>query len=214
MRDSVRSNSSVACNAEMLKYLREQRGWTQEELAHRAECSDRLVRKAESGQPVQRQSIASFAAALDSAEHPVHPDDLTSDPVALAKKYTEALHVHQANLVDAIRHFLDDEVVFRISGDPTVVPFAGEHRGVEAIDRGFKLFFSILELPENHDFTKHHRYIAQGTDVVIWGESYLHPKGQPMAKPMSISNLLRFRRGKLYHFEDNYDTHWAAQVLA
>ena len=129
------------------------------------------------------QSIVDLAMALSSDEETVYADDLMSDPVALAKKYAEALHVHQANLVDAIRYFLDDDVVLRISGDPRIVPFAGEHRGIEAVDRGFKLFFSILELPPDHDFAKHHRYIAQGTDVVIWGESHLHPKGQPWGRP-------------------------------
>lgn len=214
MTDPKRSSMSTACNAELLKHLRAQRGYTQADLASRVGCSERLIVKAESGRPVSLVTIDSLAKALSHEHATVYPDDLTSDPVTLAKKYMEAFHFQKANLVDAIRYFLDPEIIVRICGDPAVVPFAGEHRGVEAMDRAFKIFFSLLEVPEDHDFSEHFRYIAQGTDVVIWGESYIHPLGQPLERPMTVSNLLRFRRGKLYYLEDNYDTHLASEVLS
>lgn len=214
MTDPKRSPMSTACNAELLKHLRDKRGYTQAELAELAGCSERLIVKAESGRPVSQATVESLAAALSHEHTTVHPEDLTSEPLALAKKYMEAFHYQKANLVDAIRHFLEPEIIVRICGDPAVVPFAGEHHGIEAMDRAFKIFFSILEVPEDHDFSEHFRYIAQGTDVVIWGESYIHPLGQPLERPMTVSNLLRFRRGKLYYLEDNYDTHLASEVLS
>jgi transcriptional regulator with XRE-family HTH domain len=214
MTESSRNAKSTGCNGTLIRQLREVRGWTQAELAERTGYSERLIVKAESGRPLARGTIDNLAVALSADASPIYFEDLTTDPVVLARKYTEALYRHRENLVDAIRHFLDDEVSFRISGDPTVVPFAGEHTGIDAIDRGFKLFFSIMDVPERHDHEKYYRYIADGNDVVVWGESWIHPKGQPLARPMSIANLMRFRRGKLYRFEDNYDTHWAATVLS
>jgi transcriptional regulator with XRE-family HTH domain len=205
---------SRSCNPQLFKFLREKRGLTQSELARLAGFSERLIVKAEAGKQLSPKTIQVLAEVLGDGQQQLYPEDLTCDPVSLARQYTDALHQHQASLVDAIRHFLDDDVVFRIAGDPAVIPFAGEHRGIDAIDRGFKLFFSVLEVPEGLDYKPDYHYLSQGNDVVVWGKSWIHPRGAPLTRPMSISNLLRFRRGKLVLFEDNYDTHWAAQVVS
>lgn len=47
---------------ELLRALRRERGWTQEEAAHRARVSEKLLRKAEQGGRVDGRSLAALAA--------------------------------------------------------------------------------------------------------------------------------------------------------
>ena len=207
---------SLPCNGVLLRQLREQRGLTQAELAHRAGFSDRLIVKAESGKSLAADTLQVLAMTLtESGSPPVTCDDLTTHPLAQARRYISAMYTCNsgAEFIQQIRDFLDRDVVFVISGNPTEIPFAGTWRGVDAIEKGFGCFFSLLESPPHHEFDEHYQYLVQGNDVVIWGKSYLHPRGEPLVQPMNVSNLLRFRAGKLYHLEDYYDTQLASRIL-
>ncbi len=197
---------SYACNPELLVYLRERKGLTQQQLAEVAGYSERLISKAESGQAISTAAVADLAEALSSENEPVYPEDLITDPVSLAKEYMAALHTQGNGIVDAIQRFLDDEVIFRISGDPKHFPFAGEHCGIEAVRRVFEIFFSILEAPADHDHEANYKYVGQGNEVILWGESWIHPIGQPMERPIPIAHRFVFERGKLVLLEDVYDT--------
>jgi transcriptional regulator with XRE-family HTH domain len=59
--------SESGVNAQLLKFLRKQLGWTQEELGARAELSARVIAKAESGQSVSRRTVDALADAFSEA---------------------------------------------------------------------------------------------------------------------------------------------------
>ncbi len=208
------SERSYACNAEMLIYLRELKEWTQLQLAAHSGYSERLISKSEAGKPISTQAIAVLADSLSTSEMTIYPEDLISDPVHLAKQYMDALHTHGKRIVDAILHFLDEKVVFRIAGDPKHIPFAGEHTGVDGVRRAFEIFFSILEPPKDFDHSECYHYIGKGNEVTMWGESWIHPIGLPMEDPISIAHRFVFERGKLILLEDIYDTLAGQRVLA
>ncbi len=214
MNQSRRANSrSYPCNVDLLVSLRERKGWTQQKLAAISGYSERLINKAESGRSISSAAIEILAETLSTEEDPIYFEDLISDPIALAKEFMAGIYVHQKNVVTAIRHFLDEDIVFRLAGDPATIPFAGEHRGFAAVERAFEIFFSIMEAPPNYDYKAGISYLAQGKDVIVWGESWLHPIGVPMDKPMPISHRLTFHKGKLVLFENVFDTLHAAKVL-
>ena len=204
---------SYACNMDLLLQLRERRGWTHAELAKEVGYSVRLLSKAESGKPISTLAIDSLAEAFSTPEETIYPEDLISDPVKLAKEFIYGHYVHQGNLISATRHFLEEELVCYISGDPKVFPFAGEHRGLDAVERTFKLFFSILEAPKNHDYEKCYQFLMDGNEVIVWGDSWLHPIGQPMEQPMRLCMRMKFRRGKLVSYDDRFDTLHAAKLI-
>src|SRR5262245_420036 len=77
-----RRRRSFAVKAELLRACRLANGWTQEDAALKAGVSDRLIRKAESGGPLEIQSIASLAQLYSTAERRLTPDDLLAEPVA------------------------------------------------------------------------------------------------------------------------------------
>jgi transcriptional regulator with XRE-family HTH domain len=204
---------SYVCNGDLLRFVRERRGWTQRELATAAGYSERLVNKAESGRAISAAAMNDLAEALSTGEQPIYPEDLISDPLALAKEYIAAHYVHQKNIIPEVRHFLDENIVHRLPGDSAVIPFAGVCHGIDELDRTFQIFFSLVEAPANHDYESCYKYVAQGNEVMICGESWLHPIGAPMSEPMLLTHHLKFRRGKIYFIEVRYDTHLARQLL-
>lgn len=207
-------NRAYACNRDFLRHLRLQNGWTQADLAKRAGYSERLISKAEAGVPIARDTIVDLADAFsESNEEPVFWEDLACDPIQLAQRYLDALHIHQQNVIEHLLDFVHEDVVFRIAGDPAQIPFAGEHAGIDAVRRAFGIFFAVLEVPKGYDYNRDYQVMGQGPNAVIWGESWIHPKGKPMDQPIRVSNLLMFRRGKLVFLDDCYDTAAGAALL-
>ncbi len=197
---------SYACNPELLTFLRDSKGLTQQQLAEIAGYSERLISKAEAGQPISIGTIDDLAEALSTEDEPIYPEDLITDPVKHAKEYIAAVYTRGKGVVDAIAHFLDDDLVFRVAGDPEQLPFAGEHHGIDGVRRMFDIFFSMLEAPKNHNHEEHYTFIGQGNEVSMVGESWIHPIGLPMEKPIMITHRFVFRRGKLVLLEDVFDT--------
>lgn len=212
-RSQLPRKRSYPCNTELFTFLRERKGWTQQDLAIASGYSERLINKAESGRRISTAAIEILAETLSLPEEPISLEDLISDPVALAKEYFDGLYIHQESIVSAIRHFLDEDVVFWIAGDPAIIPFAGEYRGIEEVERLFKIFFSIIQAPEQMEWEPKVTYLTQGRDVIVWGESWLHPIGAPMKKPMILTHRMTFHKGKLVRFEDIFDTLEGARLL-
>lgn len=204
---------SYACNPEAFTFARDRAGLTQAQLAKLAGYSERLITKAESGRPISAATVADLADALSSDDHPVHPEDLVSDPLQMAKDYIVAVYRSGKDCVDDFAHFLDADVVFRIAGDPEQIPFAGEHRGVDAMRRAFEIFFSILEAPKDHAPLKDFSFVVNGNEVTMTGESWIHPIGAPLEKPIMLMHRYVFQRGKLVLLEDIYDTMAGKQAL-
>ncbi|MBA2114942.1 hypothetical protein HOV93_21140 [Planctomycetes bacterium FF15] len=197
-----------------MRHLRLQNGWTQADLAKRAGYSERLISKAEAGVPIAMDTIVDLADAFSEInEVRVYWEDLASDPIKLAHRYLEALHFYQKDVVDHLSDFMHEDVVFRIAGEPSKIPFAGEHVGIDAVRNSFNIFFSVLEVPENYDYSNDYQIIGQGPNAIIWGESWIHPIGKPLERPIRVSNLLMFRRGKLVFLDDCFDTAAGAACL-
>jgi transcriptional regulator with XRE-family HTH domain len=201
---------SYACDPLMLRQLRERRGWTQATLAEKSGYSLRLISKIESGDKASRQSLEDVAEALSLPTEPVSFEDLICNPVGLARQYFAALHVHQAQMVDAISHMLHEDIVFIMAGDPAIIPFSGTYHGIDGVRELIRRFFSALQVPAGYDHRPHYSFTSNGTDVLVWGKSWLHPIGHPMLEPMPVSHLLRFRDRKLILFDDHFDTQRAS----
>lgn len=175
--------------------------------------SERLIVKAEAGGSLSRSALEDLAEALSTSSQVITFEDLTSDPLFLARQFIGSLYEHQTLAFSKIRYMLHDEVVFRMAGDPKNIPFAGEFRGLDAVEQLFCLFFAVLEAPKNIDHMSNFEFISRGNDVIVWGESWLHPIGQKLESPMPFSNLIRFQSGKLIFLDDHYDTAYANQVV-
>ena len=205
---------AYACNAGLVLHLRERCGWTQFQLANAAGLSERLISKVESGKPISTRAIDLLATALSLPEEPIYPEDLISDPLKLAKEIVEVMHTRNKQAFGEIRHLLDENIYFHVAGDPAVLPFAGEYHGIQEVALGFESYYSTLEASEEHPSTEEtFSFVAEGNIVVASGDCWLHPIGRPMESPIEVMQRMKFRCGKMYHFEEVFDTLKGAKML-
>lgn len=204
---------TYACNGEVIAALRQKREWTQRQLAQLAGYSDRLIAKAEAGLPILAVTVADLADSLSTAETPVHPEDLISDPIAMAKAYIGAQYEHTGDCIDYVRHFMDENILMKWNGDPEIFPFTGEHRGIGAIERAIGIFFTMILPPPNHDWRPWYRFVGQGNEVIVWGQNWMGPIGRPLSEPMKLVHRFVFRRGKMVYHEVLFDAAQGAKFL-
>src|SRR3712207_1925771 len=113
----------LVCNGVLVRFYRQQRGWTQPQLATRAGYSERLVRKVEKGEPIRRSSIEHLAQALSTEELPLYWADLTTDPLAVAQAFVRAYLRHGRNAAEACSHLCHPDVVMAIHTDAPNLAF-------------------------------------------------------------------------------------------
>jgi predicted ester cyclase len=70
---------------EFLRSLRKLRGWTQAEAAARADLTDRVIRKAEGGGPLEAKTVAQLALLYSGENQRLEPEDLLLDATAAAE---------------------------------------------------------------------------------------------------------------------------------
>lgn len=200
---------SYKCNTDLLVQFRELRGWTQADLAKVSGYTERLISKAETGGSISSETVGNLAEALYTSQHPVYPEDLINEPVLLARKCIEALHRHhEENFIHKIRDIFAEDIVLKMAGDPRKFPFSGEYRGISEVESCWKLFFSLLEIPEGIDHNVSYSYFGQGlNEVLVRGKSFLQPIGRAVAAPpVNIMIHIKFCRGKIILFDDVFDS--------
>lgn len=83
------SDGAYRVDGQQLRRLRHARCWTQEELARRSGYSERLIRKAEAGQPVAYQTVATLSQTLSIADSPVAISDIVFSPAVFIARWWE-----------------------------------------------------------------------------------------------------------------------------
>lgn len=192
---------SYPCNPELIKYLRERKKWSQKQLAKESGYCERLICKAESGGSIAAATIDVLAKALSSHDMRVFPEDLISDPIALTKKFIEAAHTLQRNMVKGIAHFTDPNGEFNFvqgaKGD-----YAGSYMGLKELDVAVGKFFDAQEFVAGQDFESSYRYYVDVNDVIAWGTSIVRDIETGETADLNITLRLFFQKGKLVRLED------------
>lgn len=204
---------SYPCNGSILSYLRNKAGLTQEALARRSGYSRRLISKAEGSGKISSVTIKDLATALSSPGDPVYPEDLIADPRAMSMEFVLGMYRHGRDIVRICRRLFAPNIVYKIAGDPSVLPFAGTHLGPAAVESALTCFFSMFEPPLNHDPTGSYDFVPHGNDVIVWGQTWMHPCGRPLKRPIAISIRLKYERGKIVSCDHRLDTSEVSRVL-
>ena len=199
---------SFRCHGLHIKHLRKRKGWSQEQLVEASGYSVRLVSKAETSGRIALTTLVDLAQALSTDTEIVRPEQLIFDPVRLCRLITHATYVLQKNSFDHMKHLIADDFVLDAVGNSQQFPFVGQYHGVEGFRRALDLFYQHMEVPPNVDYTKWYRYYPSESDenqVVVWGKSWIHPKGKQLESPLDVTQRVRFRDGKICYFENRYD---------
>lgn len=199
-----RVQKSMACNAELARHYRKERGWTQKQLSEASGYCVRVISKIESGARVLPDVIETVAKALSTDERQIYPEDLIAAPLELSRRYIDALHTKQRDAAVDISDFTDADASFHIAGDPNMLPFAGKHRGLASHHDVLQHFFAMFEVPD-HNYRDCYKYYTAGSEVVAWGTPWIHPTGRPMKVQMPVTIRFRFRKGKLACMEWRFE---------
>jgi hypothetical protein len=191
-------------NADLLKSLRGQYRWTQEELAAHADVSRRVVAKAEGSEPVASRTIKAFVRAFRQAGADVQEADFTIDIDMLARRFLTNYATYEADCVKHSLDFLSPDIVAVLDGDPETNPIAGEHRGLEEFDKLWKTFFGMFvrvggTLGDNPETR------CVGNEVIAWGHEAVHLPGVSPVAAGFVLLRMTFKDGKMVRFVDHYE---------
>ena len=105
---------TVKSNGLSIRNLRNQRGWTQRDLARRAGYTERLIRKAESGGALDIQTAMDIAEALSQDLRKVFVDEFFAarDRLTIAKNFLDAFALYGRDMVAYVKH--DLTIDFRV----------------------------------------------------------------------------------------------------
>jgi steroid delta-isomerase-like uncharacterized protein len=160
-----RRSRSFAVDGQLLRACRIALGWTQDDSAAKAGVSDRLIRKAESGGPLEIQSIAILAQLYSTAERRLTPDDLLAEPVARVIAKSSSSSTSQGEVM--VRRWFQEmwnerkfETIDELLAPDCVLHAEGrELHGRAAMYRRAQEFFAAFD-----------RFIVEINDLTVQGD--------------------------------------------
>ncbi|EAQ80903.1 hypothetical protein DSM3645_12821 [Blastopirellula marina DSM 3645] len=196
---------------EFLRLLREQQGWTQDQLADHAGYSDRLIRKAEAGGALHPDTIEVLADALSTETAPIFPEDLVTSPAAAVRSFVEAYRKKERQLVANFHTHLDDNVECFVAGDPEQIPFAGIWKTVDGFDSFWGSFFQLFSRPSKELYTP--TVVTDGLTCIAIGQEQVELKDANQMTQSWVTIMFKFERGKIVKIDDFFDTAATAQII-
>lgn len=206
-------NRSMSCNGKLIAKIRKELGWTQNDLARKSGYTERLIGKAEASQAIASSTLKIIAQTFHEAGVSVTQMDLSSDPAALAREFFRSTYKYGTKSLEVNKRFISPDLVVHFAGDPNVFPFAGTHVGIQAAQRAFDLFYSVIVPPEDDTEMENIQIVSTGHGALIWGETWAHPIGMPMDKPMKFAIKMDFKDGMMTVFDDRFDTFEGAKLF-
>lgn len=205
------NRKSLPVNGELIRDLRKTRGLTQEQLAELAGYSPRLIRKAESGRSLNADTVEVIAEALSTPAAPVSPETLTADLRAMVRAFSVSYAHDEIELVSQVKSIFAPNVIYKMAGDPELIPFAGEYHGRGGVDQWARNFFNTFERPVK-DMYRPTLYQA-GTSVLAVGhDAVVIPGFKDISHSITVLRY-EFERGKVVLVDNDYDTHGAVAFL-
>jgi len=133
-------------NGEQINSARRARGLTQEQLASIAGIDVKTLRKAEGSQRIDLGTLTkiSFALAVDIRTLIVPTGSLQELEIRRRDAVLRWHRFWDAHDLEGLLSVFHDSAVVHLPGGPDI-PFAGEHRGKEAIGRAHEIAWSICE---------------------------------------------------------------------
>ena len=177
------------------------------ELAKRSGNSERLIRKAEQGGPLDLSTVRDIAQALSLPSAPVKFGDLVQDTLAIAQLWVRALNEQGRKMVPTVRPFLAPDFIFHCPGNPNTAPFIGTWSGAEGFQAFLDNYFNVFRRIKNENTT-----FTTGTDLVSarWQEmGYVQDL---LVGPVRINMHFHFKHGLITRIDDEYDITGAAKT--
>ena len=200
----AKTGRSVAVNGELLAWARQAAGLTQSQLADLTGYSDRLIRKAESGRTVNRETIEDLATALTEAGQPISDCDLMTDLDSVLTRFRQSYALRERQLAHECQDIIGEDFRFWTTGDDELLECFGQFDGLSRFDHGLQSFLDQFERLDKA------RYAA---DPVAWNgkEAMFHTSetvrvqatDEVFTTPLSV--WVRFDAGKIVEMHSMFD---------
>jgi transcriptional regulator with XRE-family HTH domain len=126
------------CNGSLAAHYRSLLNLSQLELAAKADISERVVRKAESGEFLRWSTLEALANALSSDSLQLKAADLTCDPLAVAQALKRSYTLYGIEIIRRCAPILSPSIVFAMHTDVNNIAFAGEFHGLEGMEKAIR----------------------------------------------------------------------------
>lgn len=199
-------------NAQLLKSIRDEIGWTQEKLAAASELSVRVIAKAEKGDGVAPRTVEALVTTLRQAGQTVEPADFMINPETLALRFVRNYAAHQADCVQQSLDIISPDIVAFVAGDPANNPIAGTYRGIEEFDGLWRKFFAIF-VRDGGSLTEQPLVRLIGKEVFVWGQEHIRIPESGPTPPGFVALRMRFEGGLMTYFEDHYEAYGMMRQL-
>jgi len=180
---------SIQVIGERVRFYRNRNGWTQEDLAKKAGYSDRLIRKAEHGGILTRETIENLAEALSTSDLQLEAMDLCRSPRSTQQLFLKIiLEPFEAGPIEKL---LFNESSLECDCKNEGIPFSGLFEGHEAIAQWITSFNSCVVRSE----TRSHDVLS----IVDGNDGFLHTQLR-FCWRSQLSSFIEF--GFRIHFEE------------
>ncbi|HQX53800.1 MAG TPA: helix-turn-helix transcriptional regulator [Planctomycetaceae bacterium] len=202
---------TVNVNGPRLQQLRRDAGLTQEELAKKADYSDRLIRKAEASGLLKKSTIAHLAAALSTRDHKVTAEDLIFSREASSVELFSALLIGTPVLTDSMIALLHPQLQLSVAGQELAIPFAGDYVGHTAIQSFRTRFAERLSIAA--EFATGHRIYTADSETCVQCSVSMHHNSS--TEPVQVWWFLKvqFENNIIRSLELMYDTGVICRLL-
>ncbi|MBX3423493.1 MAG: helix-turn-helix transcriptional regulator [Pirellulaceae bacterium] len=201
--------SGFRIQGDRLRRYRIQAMLTQEQLAQLADCSDRVVRKAEAGGSLRFETIELLAASLSGRGVAVTADDLIGDNLMLARQFIGAFDRHGTCL---LQHFncLAKGFQLIVAGSRDRIPFAGAWRGAKGLQQYLDQFYAVCSRRAGRIRPS---FLEADNQVVSHFVDTWQLGNERLAEMWVIVHFT-YRSGQIVGIQLRYDTEPVCQALA
>jgi transcriptional regulator with XRE-family HTH domain len=191
-------------NAQLLKSVRKDLGWTQLELAERTKLSVRVIAKAEAGKGVAERTIGLIVETLRIAGKNVTCDDFMCDPRGKVQRFLHNCNLYKTDAVTKSRELLSRNVLLHMDGNPLSNPLAGTYQGWEEFEALLHTYHDIFVRDGGTlgDLTQMRLF---GQEVIAWGHEYIRVPEAPPSSPSFVMLRILFKDGVIDRIENFYE---------
>jgi transcriptional regulator with XRE-family HTH domain len=191
-------------NAQLLKSIRKDLGWTQLELAERTNLSVRVIAKAEAGTGIANRTVRMLVETLRKAGKDVSCDDFECDPRAKVQRFLQNCNTYKKDAISRSKGLLARSILVYMDGNPINNPLAGTYQGVEEFEALLHKYHDIF-VRDGGTLGDLTQMRAIGQEVIAWGHEYIRVPEAPPSLPSFTMLHIHFKDGLIARIDNYYE---------
>ncbi len=197
---------SARIDGARLAKLRHNLGWTQVDLAATSGYCERVISKAEAGEPISFSTIRDLAESLSVDGQVIRPQDLIFSPIKLVEEFLSIMYQNRWKATEHEHHLLHPDFelqIGKLQSDSQAILFQDDLQ----IRQFFECFSKVIQPARPTEISSRFWFIATQDQVVAWGSLPLkmpEEKNLPLA-PLVVHDF-RISESSIIHLGIEFDS--------